>query len=270
MLTSLHKFKTLIFFFLATFFVSWAVWFTTIAEQTGILHFHIPQSLAFWFGLFITTYLVAWFTGGSRAVKDLAYRVIRWKTGIPPYLIAIFLPVAIAGVACAVTSILGSPPQIGKGLTLASIPITLLIELWLFLMTEETAWRGFALPRLQKLLSPLNAGLVLGVLWSIWHIPLFFIVDSFQSKLPFIGFAISTVAMSVFLTWLFNNSRGSVLICAIYHALTDISIAYFGIMGNLTAFWVTVGVQAAVGIWAGWSLYRSQAKLPAETIYADK
>ncbi|MBE2240931.1 MAG: CPBP family intramembrane metalloprotease [Caldilineaceae bacterium] len=116
-------------------------------------------------------------------------------------------------------------------------------------MTEETAWRGFALPRLQSRYSALNASLILGILWGIWHLPLWFIPDSFQSTLPFGGFVLATVAMSIITTWVFNHTHGSVLLAAILHAATDVTLAYSNVLsGDLRLFWIFVVLQSVFAI----------------------
>jgi hypothetical protein len=82
---------------------------------------------------------------------------------------------------------------------------------------EEFGWRGVALPLLQRRFAPLWAGLVLGVVWGVWHLPAFFLSGSPQSTWPFTPYFIGVIAISVILTGMFNASGGSVLIAALYH-----------------------------------------------------
>jgi len=82
---------------------------------------------------------------------------------------------------------------------------------------EEFGWRGVALPLLQRKFSPLLAGLILGVIWGIWHIPAFLMSGTLQSTWSFAPFFLGVVAISVILTPLFNASRGSLLIAVVYH-----------------------------------------------------
>jgi membrane protease YdiL (CAAX protease family) len=78
---------------------------------------------------------------------------------------------------------------------------------------EEFGWCGYALPVMQKHINWRTAGLVLGVIWAFWHLPLFFIVDTAQSHLPGWLFFVSTVASSVMFAWLFNRSNGTAAYC---------------------------------------------------------
>jgi uncharacterized protein len=82
---------------------------------------------------------------------------------------------------------------------------------------EEIGWRGYALPLLQRKLAPIWAGLVLGVIWGVWHLPAFFLEGTPQSAWGFMPFFLGSVAVSVILTPMFNASRGSILLAALFH-----------------------------------------------------
>jgi len=82
---------------------------------------------------------------------------------------------------------------------------------------EEFGWRGLALPLLQRKLAPIWAGLILGVIWGIWHMPAFLLSGTQQSEWSFAPFFIGCVALSVIVTPLFNRSNGSILLTAFFH-----------------------------------------------------
>ena len=82
---------------------------------------------------------------------------------------------------------------------------------------EEFGWRGLALPLLQRKLAPIWAGLVLGVIWGLWHFPAFLLGGTPQSAWSFTPFFVGSVAVSVIVTQLFNASRGSILLPALFH-----------------------------------------------------
>jgi len=91
---------------------------------------------------------------------------------------------------------------------------------------EEPGWRGFALAKLQSRYSALVASLILGVLWGVWHLPFFFIKGTTQSTTPFLLFALSTVANSILITWVYNHTRGSVLLTLLFHNALNITALY--------------------------------------------
>lgn len=82
---------------------------------------------------------------------------------------------------------------------------------------EEIGWRGLALPLLQRGMAPIWAGLVLGVIWGIWHLPAFLLGGTPQSAWSLTPFFVGTVALSVIVTPMFNRSRGSILLPALFH-----------------------------------------------------
>jgi len=82
---------------------------------------------------------------------------------------------------------------------------------------EEFGWRGLALPLLQRRFTPFWAGLLLGIIWAGWHIPAFLMSGTPQSAWSFAPYFAGVVAISVILTPLFNDSRGSLLIAVLYH-----------------------------------------------------
>lgn len=82
---------------------------------------------------------------------------------------------------------------------------------------EEFGWRGLALPLLQRKLSPIWAGIVLGVIWGFWHLPAFLLSGTPQSAWSFTPFFVGTIALSVIVTALFNASGGSILLPALFH-----------------------------------------------------
>jgi membrane protease YdiL (CAAX protease family) len=90
---------------------------------------------------------------------------------------------------------------------------------------EEIGWRGFALPRLQSRQSALASSLVLGAVWALFHLPIFFahgdsVLGSQNSMNP-LAFLIDVLAGAILMTWLFNNTHGSLLIAYLYHAAVN-------------------------------------------------
>ena len=82
---------------------------------------------------------------------------------------------------------------------------------------EEFGWRGLALSLLQRRFTPFWAGLILGIIWAVWHIPSFLMSGTPQSAWSFAPYFAGVVAISVILTPIFNDARGSLLIAVLYH-----------------------------------------------------
>ena len=122
--------------------------------------------------------------------------------------------------------------------------------LWLltFGLGEEIGWRGYALPRLQKNHSALTATLIVGGLWALWHLPAFFYRETYLAMgltagLPLLFMSI--LAASIVFTWIYNGTRGSLLMVIVFHALFDfLSVSQAGRQS------AAIIMSAAVTIWA--------------------
>ena len=82
-------------------------------------------------------------------------------------------------------------------------------------MGEELGWRGFMLPYVQRYLSPLQASIIIGIVHSFWHTPAYGLMT--------IPFTLYTVALSIVFTWIFNNTRGSILLMVLLHGSINAS-----------------------------------------------
>ena len=92
-------------------------------------------------------------------------------------------------------------------------------------LLEEGGWRGFALPRMERLHGPLLASLIVGVLWALWHLPEF-LVSSWTASmgggiLSIILFTLGAITFTIVITWVFNNTRASLLLAILVHASID-------------------------------------------------
>jgi len=111
---------------------------------------------------------------------------------------------------------------------------------------EEIGWRGFALPMLQRKMSPFIAAILIGLVWGFWHLPAFFLSGVPHGAWSFMPFFIGTIALSIFATGLFNASRGSILLPAILHLQLNNSLwpdgqpydIFFVVIAALIILWL--------------------------------
>ncbi len=103
---------------------------------------------------------------------------------------------------------------------------------------EEIGWRGYILPRLQARHSALVASLVVGLLWSTWHLPKFWGTGANHGR-SFIWYMLFSLAASVLYTWLYNNTHGSLLLVTLFHASDNTAGMFLPI-----SFAATGGVKA--------------------------
>jgi uncharacterized protein len=91
---------------------------------------------------------------------------------------------------------------------------------------EEIGWRGFALARMEALHRPLLASVILGVLWAMWHLPEFLVPSWAASSggggiLGITLFIVTDITFTIVITWVFNNTRASVLLAILVHTSID-------------------------------------------------
>ncbi|MBC8166270.1 MAG: CPBP family intramembrane metalloprotease [Bryobacteraceae bacterium] len=111
---------------------------------------------------------------------------------------------------------------------------------------EEVGWRGFALTRLQRTYTPLTAALIVGILWGLWHIPLFLWAKSPMSAFPFIDWFVGILGMSCILAWLYNSANQSLAVAMVFHISTNVFGALTGIHSHFALAMVTT--TAAIGL----------------------
>lgn len=130
---------------------------------------------------------------------------------------------------------------------------------------EEVGWQGYAYPALRARLSALHAAAVLGTAWALWHVIPF--VQLGKSPGWILWHSLSAVVMRVVIVWLFENTRQSILVAVIFHAMINVSWALFPIAGSFydpfVAF-VLLGTVTGtiVAVWGPESLARFQTASP--------
>jgi membrane protease YdiL (CAAX protease family) len=188
------------------------------------------------FGPGLAAILVTAMINGRVDVRKLLSSLLIWRIGIQWWLVALLLPALIVLGAVYLFSLFGGPTlDFSRYQPLYTVvPMIILLTL-LNGVGEELGWRGFMLPRTQSRYNALVASLIVGTFWGLWHAPVYFIAGTAQSLLRsqvgfWIGlllFTLTTMAISVTFTWVFNNTRGSVLIASLLHGANNAWMNYF-------------------------------------------
>jgi membrane protease YdiL (CAAX protease family) len=100
---------------------------------------------------------------------------------------------------------------------------------------EEIGWRGYLQPKLEKVTNYLVSVLIVGVIWSIWHLPLWLISGTVQSALPFTAYTILAIILSFSFSTLYKYTK-NIFLCVLSHAFFNgcIGLAvYIGSEGYL-------------------------------------
>ena len=219
----------LVFFFLIAYAGSWLLELPIALSETGsgLLPFTIPRPLlalaiaaATLLGPTLSAFIMTGITEGRRGIRRLLRRYVLWRVEFRWYLFVLLIIPAIEVLgAIVVPGVLGS----FRSLTLSLVFTYPVAFVSTFILGgplgEEPGWRGFALPRLQPLHGPLVGSVILGILWALWHLPLFWSGVWTPPTIPnIVMFILMITALTIIMTWVFNNAKGSLLITMLMHA----------------------------------------------------
>ena len=230
----------LTFYFIIAYAFAWVVWVPLALSQdgAGVLSFHSPIGasasviLASFVGPFLSAFIMTGIIEGSEGIGRLLRRLVLWRVGLGWYLFALIgIPMIL------VLGVLVLPGALAsfKGLaSLVAIPWLSQI-VYVFVhgpLGEEPGWRGFALPRLQRLHGPLVGSLILGPLWALWHLPFFWVPAwNFPPTLAnIVLFVIASIPVTIIMTWVFNNTKGSVLMAILGHWSFDMTFVVLNLL----------------------------------------
>jgi membrane protease YdiL (CAAX protease family) len=220
---SLVKRHPLITFFVLAYVLAWWIWILYAFNITFL-------GPIFALGPFLAAIIVSMLTRGTAGLKALLSRMVRWRVGLSWYAATLLLPVAVYAVAVSLNILLGARASTAVQFGSWYLIFPLFAYSLLFPLSgafgEELGWRGYALPRVQARFWALSAALIIGVIQTAWHLPLF-MSDPSTSPLPLI---VGYVGLGILATWVFNNTRGSVLMTMLLHASFNTSAGFFGAM----------------------------------------
>jgi membrane protease YdiL (CAAX protease family) len=219
----------LLFFFLIAFAGAWIVEAPVVLSQSGIglLPFTLPRTVlvlalaaATFTGPTLSAFIMTGMIEGKEGINRLLRRYVLWRVKIRWYLfVLLVIPASELLGAIVLPGVLASYQSLTLSLVL-TYPLAFATTLVLGgPLGEEPGWRGFALPRLQSLHGPLAGSVILGVLWALWHLPLFWSGVWTAPTIPnIVMFIVMITALTVVMTWVFNNAKGSLLITMLMHA----------------------------------------------------
>ncbi|HDK26770.1 MAG TPA: CPBP family intramembrane metalloprotease [Candidatus Atribacteria bacterium] len=264
-MTNHHKNRDPWKFFLLTFAYSWVIWIPSVLDGIGI---ELPFIVT---GYSIVVVIIGAFAPMMAAIT-LVVREEGWKgTRVflgqalnfrikPVYLVlALALPVLIHAIAHYLALAVGL--DVAKTLIPTEIPvapIVLAIPTFILMLVigggqEEFGWRGYAQEPLQEKIGVIPASLVIGVIWGIWHLPLWFMAGDLHSAYSFLAFVMMTTSISIVYAWLYNSSSKKLIVVIFFHAMSNTAAPLLpflhGIEGKPeSAYWIYAAVNVIFGI----------------------
>jgi uncharacterized protein len=240
-------------FFVLAYALSWALWIpmSVMRDATPAIY----GSLAILIGSSVPSAVAILVTAaslGKGGVRRLLRRLLIWRVGLRWYLL-LLLPTALVVISITVVAVLVGGPTATLAVPVVSAVIT--VAFMTFpgsAVGEEIGWRGYALPRLQVRHSAVTASLILGALHTLWHLPLWFrgLADHPLSVFP--AFAIQGFAFAIIYTWLYNSTKGSLLLAVLFHTATNAPLTLvllpMGVEDFTGAFWLMAALSAVAAI----------------------
>ena len=210
-------------FVVIAFAWSWSCWLSAPLVKAQSTLVAGALSALGGFGPGVAAVAVIGWTGGRSGLRGWLGRCLQWRIGICPFAWAFFLPLAVLAPAALLHAALGGslgPSPLAGHLPMAVANLALILLLG-GPLGEEFGWRGYGWPALRIRKGWRAASLILGVVWGLWHLPLFFIEGTLQSRLPVLPFLASTIALSVVFGWLSERTEGSVLPALTLHTAVN-------------------------------------------------
>ncbi len=226
--------KPLIVFFILSLVIISLVALPGILVHYGVIEMEIPfipiAILGSWSPNLVAFFVIAFILKKKGGVKELLRRWTMFKVS-PKWYLAAISPIAVSLLAALLYFMFD--PQPAPATNFPGIPFLLgflIISLITGAMGEELGWRGFALPWLQTRFNALGSSLILGVIWGLWHLPLWFTGMGWEET-SFWLFSWVGIAMTVILTWMCNSTRGNMVLVTLFHMSYN-----FG-MGMVSEIW---------------------------------
>ncbi len=204
--------------------------------------------------------ITTWRVMGRAGLRDLWRSATQFALGWKAYALILLIPVLEIGLRAAIRTVQGG--AVGQSALIAE-PLSLIgFTVQIFLLgpiSEEFGWRGFALGRLLSRSSASRASLLLGLVWSFWHLPLFFIPNTaqqgFGAWLPeFLIFLVSVTSSAFLYTWLYLQTNGSLWSAIMLHFTANFSRSFWatfvndGLTGRLLSavIWLAIALVLVI------------------------
>ena len=255
--TELLKRHSLVIGIILMFLLTWPI----DLANSGIVPIQFPfiVYLFLGWGFIFASVIMTGLTLGKDGVVALLKRYVQWRVGWQWYLAAFLLTPSLIVLAVYINAALvGVPPDFSTVMAhkifggAAYLPLFILPFFLVDLISngEEIGWRGYVLPRLQAKYSALTSTLILGVIWGFWHLPKYL---SHWNAVSFAWFMVHAMAYAVILTWLYNNTKGSLLLVAISHASSNTAGLFMPMANtvsgeNMSAYIIFVLLQVITAV----------------------
>jgi len=210
----------MLLFFLFTFLLAWACFIPIalgipVGSPLGVFLAYLGT-----FAPSLVAISLTLRTEGKTGVRELLGRILRGPVAGRWFVFALTWMLVIRLTAALVHRVaFGAWPRFETG-ELYVIPFAIAISTPAQ-AGEELGWRGYALPRMADRMGLAAASVLLGVIWAVWHLPLFFVrgADKFNQSFPV--YTLGVIALSVAIAWVYTNTRAGLLLPMLLHSAVN-------------------------------------------------
>ena len=251
---------------------SWTFWFIGLyLLKDEINQESIGKFLIFFFsgvyGPSISAIVTTFIFDGIEGVLNLLKKLFIWNVPLKNYLYIIILPTIFVIIGIGLYNIFIGDIGSFDLMAFVSIPAVLWAGIYAGPLGEELGWRGFLLSELKKEQSNLKSAIIIGIIWFIWHIPLWWapfgtlVSGESISFLPIITYFLMLICLSIIITWLVINSKGSVFVALLFHLSINAGIALL-FFPELQVTFKKVHLLSSVGmiIFTGFLILKNKLK----------
>lgn len=232
-------------FFVLAFALTWGVQLPAVAARAGLLPggagAYLPLAMLGVLGPLLAALWLTARAGGPAAVGQLCAGLLRWRASPSQYALALLVPGAL------LSGGLWLAQSVGYAGPLAFPPDP---ERWLaavvIALAEELAWRGYALPRLQARHGAFAASGLLGMLWTLWHIPMFLGLGVSLALLPWM--LLYFIGGSLLFTFLYQRSSGSLALVVLAHLAAHANNSHAALPEQVVPLILHSLIYAALGL----------------------
>ena len=212
--------SALVVFLGITFFITWGlIGVYIIAPEMAAATFgELTGSHPFFFfatwSPAIAAFVIVFRYSGKPGIYAFIARLLLWRCslGWTTFILIILPLVFVSGSLIKGGPVLAELPPDG-----VSTLVTIMFMMLLLGPVEEFGWRGVMQPILQRYIAPIWAGLIIGVIWGIWHLPAFALSSTVYADWNFLPFFIGNVTLAILITPIFNSTQGSLLLPMLFH-----------------------------------------------------
>jgi len=270
-------------FFLLTFLISWGIWLPSILVGLGVdlpINAEVYTSITVIIGAFAPMISAVVLVAGRHGWKE-AWRFIKEAFNLkvkPVYMAsAIVIPLVLHAIVHYSARLIGldvADTLFPKEMSLTPIMIAIPYFFLMLLIgggQEEFGWRGYALDPLQNRMGVIPASLLIGLVWGMWHWPLWVMPGDGHSTYPFLAFVVMTTSISVVYSWLYNASGKKLITPILFHAMSNTAAPLLPFLHLIpekpeTAYWVYAAGNILIAVMVGWMMQKqSRNNLSSET-----